>query len=165
MRAQALSGWHFAGRSRGLRRGTTDATMSPLYIPPRMREEICRLLAERWETGEMTLQEIATEVGVSYSTVNRENYGRVTGAAGMDAALARRKAAIASGGARGPKPGAPNAGPPFQAGPDSRRARVLAMKEQGDSISDIAATEGISRQAVYKLLKPIPAAKRTTDGS
>ena len=139
--------------------------MSPRYIPPEQRALICQLLAEKWDTGEATLEEIAQELGVSSGTVGRENYVRVGGADGMDAALARRKAAMASGGTRGPKPGAPNAGPPFQAGPDSRRARVIAMKERGDNITEIAAAEGISRQAVYKLLKPIPDAKKVTDGN
>ena len=135
--------------------------MSPRYIPPEQRELIRRVLEEKWDTGEATFEEIAIQLGVSSGTVGRENYVRVGGAEGMEAALERRKAAMGkrayvwTSKKPGPKPGSPNAGRPKEEGPDSRRARLLQMKAEGKSAADMAKAEGITRSAVYALLKTL----------
>lgn len=139
----------------------TYSRMSPRYIPPEQRAEICRLLAEKWDTGESTLEEIAQELGVSSGTVGRENYVRVGGMDGMPAALERRKSAMGKRAYTwtdkkpGPKPGSPNAGRPKEEGPDSRRDRIVRMKAEGKSVQEMAAAEGVTRQAIYSLLKTI----------
>lgn len=124
--------------------------MSPRYIPPEQRELIRRLLAEKWDTGEATLDEIAQQLGVSLGTVGRENYVRCNGAAGMDEAIARRKAAMAklepkpyTGAKRGPKPGSPrhpNSISPGRPRLELPEERIHALSDAGKSLREIATT-------------------------